>query len=115
MKLSLKERKSQRQLLQPKNRNKELEKIEDKISDAKAGLFLANDLILQAQSDLDKALQKKGNNLQRNLLKSANSKLKVGTARKLKFQDDLDNLEKSVRRCFFQRSNCDCFTDHLLV
>ena len=78
--------------------NKELEKIEDEISDAKAGLSVANDLILQAQSDLEKALQKKGNHLQRNLLESANSKLKVGTDRKRKFQDDLDDLEQKRKK-----------------
>ena len=48
------------------------------ISEANLGISVANDLILQAQSDLKKALENKGKGIQRQLVETATAKLKVG-------------------------------------
>ena len=71
--------------------NVDLEKVEDDISEAKSSISVAEDLITQAQSDLDKALVHKGT-VARNHVETAAAKLKVGNERKRKFQDDLCKL-----------------------
>ena len=68
--------------------------MEDEICEAKSGMSVANDLILQAQSDLEKALQKKGKYVKRDLIETATSKLKVGNERKHKFEEHLCKEEK---------------------
>ena len=78
--------------------NKELERVEDEICEAKSGMSVANDLIVQAQSDLEKALQKKGKDVKRDLIETATSKLKVGNERKHKFEEDLCKLERKRKR-----------------
>ena len=80
--------------------NVELEKVNDDICEAKSGISVANDLILQAQVDLEKAQERsdRGKNIQWELIKTATSKLKVGNERKRKFEGDLSKLEKKKRR-----------------
>ena len=58
--------------------HKEVEKVVNDISEANLGISVANDLILQAQSDLKKALENKGKGIQRQLVETATAKLKVG-------------------------------------
>ena len=55
----------------------------------------ANDLILQAQSDLEKALENKGKGIQSQLTETATARLKVGNERKQKFEEDLCKLERN--------------------
>ena len=55
----------------------------------------ANDLILQAQTDLEKALENKGKGIQSQLIETATARLKVGNERKQKFEEDLSKLERN--------------------
>ena len=55
----------------------------------------ANDLILQSQGDLEKALENKGKGIQRQLIETATARLKVGNERKQKFEEDLCKLERN--------------------
>ena len=59
---------------------------------------VASDLILQAQSDLEKALENKVKCIQKHLIEIATAKLKVGNERVLKFEEDLCKLEKKKNK-----------------
>ena len=63
--------------------HKEVEKVEKIISGAKSGISVANDLILQTQSDLEKALENKSKGIQRQLIETATAELKFGDERKI--------------------------------
>jgi hypothetical protein len=78
--------------------DREVEKVDGEIFEAKSAISVANDLILQAQNDLEVALQNKGKDVQRNLIESATAKLKVGNERKRKFEDDLCKLERKRKK-----------------
>ena len=60
--------------------------------------MVAGELIMQAESDLDEALGKKGQNVQRSAIEIAHSKLKLGNERKRKFEEDLSKLEKKKKK-----------------
>ena len=63
--------------------HKEVEKVENNISGAKSGISVANDLILQTQSDLEKALENKSKCIQRQLIETTTAELKFGDERKI--------------------------------
>ena len=78
--------------------NAELESLNNEISAAKSSIVVAGELIMQAESDLDEALGKKGQNVQRSAIEIAHSKLKLGNERKRKFEEDLSKLEKKKKK-----------------
>ena len=55
--------------------------MENDIPEATSGILVANDLIVQAQSDLEKALKNKSKGIQRQLRETATAKLEVGNKR----------------------------------
>ena len=79
-----------------KSMYKEVEKVENNISEAKSGISVTNDLILQAQGYLEKAQETKGEVVQKQLIETA--KFKVGNERKRKFEEDLCKLELEKKR-----------------
>ena len=83
--------------------HKEVEKVEIDVSGAKSGISVANDLILQAQSDLEKALENNGKGIQRELIETATAELKFGTERKRKFEEDLCKLEKKKTKLMLSK------------
>ena len=65
--------------------NKELEVVENSIAEAEANVNVADDLLIQAQSDLEKALNVNSNgNVERAKVSTATAKLKLGNERKRK-------------------------------
>ena len=70
---------------------KELEEIEEEIQKCKSNIGVANELITEAQANLNSALSHK--ELKKDLVQQASAKLNVGTDRKRKFDADLQKLE----------------------
>ena len=81
-----------------KSMYKEVEKVENNISEAKSGISVTNDLILQAQGYLEKAQETKGEVVQKQLIETATAKFKVGNERKRKFEEDLCKLELEKKK-----------------
>ena len=96
--MNYEERKSEATDAARESIHKEVEKVENDISEAKSGVSVASDLILQAQSDLEKALENKVKCIQKHLIEIATAKLKVGNERVLKFEEDLCKLEKKKNK-----------------
>ena len=82
-----------RRRMSQKSMYKEVEKVENNISEAKSGISVTNDLILQAQGYLEKAQETKGEVVQKQLIETATAKFKVGNERKRKFEEDLCKLK----------------------
>ena len=71
--------------------DEELEELEEEIHKCKCSLSVANDLINEANVDLNHALSLK--ELKKDLVQQATAKLNVGTDRKRKFEADLQKLK----------------------
>ena len=73
-------------------RERTIQELDIEINQCKASITVAEDLILDAQKNLNEALSEKV--LKGELIQQASSKLTVGNERKRKFQEDLIKLQK---------------------
>ena len=77
-----------------------MEVLDYQIWECRSGNIIANGLLMQAESDLQTVLRQKV--VQRTLIKTATSKLRVGNERKRKFKENLSELEKKTKNQFLQ-------------